>query len=62
MRVGDPTPPRKAFLKVFLKPEFSSAQPEVKHINPYLGIKINRGLLFKRCGTTRVFHPIPQRL
>lgn len=49
-------------LKGVLKPELSSAQPEVKHLNPCLGIKINRGLIFKRCGTTGVFHSTPQRL
>lgn len=46
----------------FLKPELSSMRPEVKRLNLYISIEINRGLIFKRCKTTQDFHPIPQRL
>lgn len=48
--------------KRFLKPDLSSAQPEVKYLNLCLGIKINRGLVLKNCGTIWVFHTIPQSL
>lgn len=53
---------QKEDFKRFLKPELSSAQPEVKYVNLCLGIKINRGLILKSYGTIRVFHTISQSL